>query len=149
MATIDLEVFFLAARTGNVSLLKYCLENGVDVHSCDDFAIRLAAETGQTDAITLLLKNGANEQALDETMLRLSALRGETNRVRKILAKDSCSYQSKQYAMYNAVLSGHVDIAELLLDNGISPYANDGAVLKVVRMCKHKGIIALFENYLN
>ena len=149
MATIDLEVFFLAARTGNIKLLEYCLNNGIDIHTGNDFALRLAAENGQIEAIRFLVEKGANVSALDDTMLRLASLKGKISTVQKILSRGFCSQEAKLYGMYNAILHGHTDIVKLFLENGVSPTDNDGAVLKVVKMCRYENVIALFEDYLN
>lgn len=149
MANIDLEVFFMAARQGNIKCLKYCLDNGVDIHSANDFALRIAAENGEMEVVKFLLENGANIHVLDDCLLRLASLNGKAKTVINLLEYGSCSYEAKLYAMFNAILYGHIDIVKLLLQNGVSHTDNNGAVLKVVKMCKHNDIIALFENYLN
>ena len=149
MATIDLEVFFMAARQGNIKCLKFCLENGVDIHSANDFALRIAAANGKMEVVKFLLENGANIHVLDDCLLRLASLNGKIQTVTNLLEYASCSHEAKLYAMFNAILYGHIDIVKLLLANGVSPYDNNGAVLKVVKMCKYDDIVALFEDYLN
>ena len=149
MATIDLEVFFMAARQGNIKCLKYCLDNGVDIHSANDFALRIAAANGKMEVVKFLLENGANIHALDDCLLGLASINGKLQTVINLLEYGSCSYEAKLYAMYNAILYGHIDIVKVLLIKDVSPYDNDGAVLKVVKMCKYDDILELFENYLN
>ena len=149
MATINLEVFFLAAQTGNIKLLQYCLDNGIDIHSGNDFALRLAAENEQIETIRFLINKGANVCALDDTLLRLASSKGKIETVQKVLSQGNCSQDAKLYSMYNAILHGHVDIIKLLLENGVSPTDNDGAVLRVVKMCRYDNVITLFEDYLN
>lgn len=83
----------------------------------------------------------------DET-LRNSSLYGATQTVKDLLDKNACSEQAKLYAMYNAILLGYDEIVKLLLDNDVSPTANDGAVLRVLKFCKHDKVIALFKDYL-
>lgn len=80
--------------------------------------------------------------------LRNSSLYGATQTVKDLLDKNVCSEQAKLYAMYNAILLGYDEIVALLLDNGVSPTANDGAVLRVLKFCKHDKVIALFKEYL-
>ena len=80
--------------------------------------------------------------------LRNSSLYGATQTVKDLLGKNICSEQAKLYAMYNAILLGYDEIVSLLLDNGVSPTANDCAILRVLKFCKHDKVIALFKEYL-
>lgn len=148
MATIDLSIFFSAANTGDIFVLKKCLDDGIDIHSCDDLALRLATKRNHAKAIVFLLERGANIQAVYDAELRRASLEGETETVKMLLEKYSCSQEAKIYAMYNAIFCRHEDIIELLLQNGVSPTANNGAVLNVVKLCNNEQINTLFEEYL-
>lgn len=148
MATIDLNIFFSAAHNGDIFILKKCLDSGIDIHSCDDLALRLATKENHTKAIILLLSRGANIQAVFDAELRRSSLEGEIETVTMLLEDNSCSEEAKIYAMYNAIFGRHEEIIKLLLQNGVSPTANNGAVLNVVKLCDNDQINALFENYL-
>ena len=150
MTTINLSNFFLAAQTGNIDVLKFCLENGIDIHSHNDLALRKAKENGQVETVIFLLKNGANINVFcNDDKLRFSSAIGDYKTVNELLQKNSCSRNAKTYAMYNAIFYGHTSITKLLLDNGVSPTDNNGAILKVLKLCKSDEIIALFEEYLN
>ena len=145
----NLEFFFIAAREGNIKQLEYHLNSGIDIHSCNDLALRIAAENGKYGAVKFLLKKGANIQVLDDLLLRMASLTGKTETVCKILKYGSCSHESKIYAIYNAILYGYADIVELLLQNGVSPTDNDGGILKVLEMCRYDDIHELFDSYFN
>ena len=149
MAINNIEFFFIAAREGNIQQLRYYLNSGVDIHVGNDLALRLATENGQIETVKFLLQNGANIQVLDDLLLRLASLKGKTETVEKILEYGSCSHEAKIYAIYNAILYGYIDIVKLLLQNGVSPSDNEGAILKVLQMCKYDNIRALFDVYLN
>ena len=149
MANINLDTFFYAARTGNISLLKYYIDTGIDIHSSDDFALRLAIAHKQKNAIIFLLQNGASKQVFNNSMLRLASLKGETEIVKELLEEKTCDKESKLYAMYNAILCGYPDIVKLLLNDGLSPTSDNGAILRVVKLTTHESIINLFKEYLN
>ena len=83
-----------------------------------------------------------------DSMLRNAALCGADSTVKELLSQNICSEEAKLYAMYNAILLGHDKIVVLLLDNGISPTMNNGAILKVLKLCNHNNIIELFKDYL-
>ena len=149
MGTININFFVSAARSGNIFKLKISLDSGFDIHYDNDLALRSAKECGQTEAVIFLLDNGANIYALDDdAALRYSSLRGDIQTVNHLREKGSCSHEAKIYATYSAILSGHEDIVSSLLQDDISPTENDGAILKVLKFCKHEKVIALFKDYL-
>lgn len=149
MATEDLHFFFSAAYNGDVFILKKCLDNGIDIHSNDDLALRLAVQSNHSKAVAFLINQGANIQAVYDAALRRASLEGETETVKKLLEENSCSQEGKTYAMYNAIFCKHEDIIKLLLQHGVSPTANNGAILKVAKFSSNAQIIDLFEDYLN
>ena len=148
MATSDLNFFFSAAQNGDIFILKKCLKDGIDIHACDDLALRLAVKENHTTAIVFLLTHGANAQAVYDASLRKSSLVGNLQDLKTLLESNSCSQESKIYAMYNAIFSRNSEAIKLLLQNGVSPIDNNGAVLKVVKLCNDSKINALFKEYL-
>ena len=50
-------------KEGILWLVKDALDNGVDVHTSDDYALRVAAFDGQIELVKLLLDAGANPYA--------------------------------------------------------------------------------------
>ena len=148
MTSIDLNIFFSAANNGDVFILKKCLDDGIDIHSFGDLALRLAAQKNHRKAIVFLLTRGANIQAVYDEELRRASLNGEIEKIKLLLEDYSCSQEAKILAMYNAIFGRHLDIIKLLLQNGVSPTANNGALLNVVKLCNNDSINALFEDYL-
>ena len=149
MADIDLSIFFAAAYNGDIFILKKSLDNGIDIHSCDDLALRIVTKANHTKAILFLLSRGANIQAVYDEELRRASLEGKVKTVKVLLEEYSCSQEAKIYAMYNAIFGRHEEIIKLLLQNGVSPTENNEAVLNVVKLCNDDIINKLFENYLN
>jgi len=148
MTTTDLSNFFLAAQNGDIFILKKCLNNGIDIHSCDDLALRLAVKENHTKTIVFLLTHGANAQAVYDASIRKASLRGDVQTLKSLLKNNSCSQEAKIYAMYNAIFSRNGEIIKLLLQNGVSPTDNNGAILKVVKICDDDKINDLFKEYL-
>ena len=149
MTNIDLKIFFSAAYNGDIFILKKCLDDGIDIHACNDLALRLASKSKHQIAIDFLLARGANIQAIYDAELRQAALEGDIETVSKIFKQFSCSEIAKIYAMYNAIFGRHENIVEFLLKNGVSPTANNGAILNVVKLCNDDKVNKWFENYLN
>lgn len=148
MTTEDLHFFFQAAANGDIYILKKCLDDGMDIHSNNDLALRIAVQGNHRKAVAFLLNQGANIQAVYDLALRHASLEGNTDAVKKLLEEYPCSQEAKTYAMYNAIFCKHKEIIKLLLQNGVSPTANNGAVLNVVKLSNDAQIVDLFKNYL-
>lgn len=148
MTTDDLTFFFLAAQNGDIFVLKKCLNNGIDIHSNNDLALRLAVKENHAKAIVFLLTRGANAQAVYNSSLQEASLVGDIQTVKSLLRDNLCSEEAKIYAMYNAIFTKNEEIIKLLLQNGVSPTANNKAVLNVVKLCNNSKINDLFKEYL-
>lgn len=147
MINSDLNFFFSAAYNGDIFILKKFLNDGVDIHSHNDLALRLAVKANRSKAILFLLSNGANIQAVYDDALRHFSLQGDIEIVKALLENNSCSYEAKVFAIFNAIFCRNEEIIKLLLQNGVSPTANNEAVLNVVKLCKDDKILALFKDY--
>lgn len=147
MTTSDLIHFFSAANSGNISIMKKCIDDGIDIHSCNDLALRLAVRANEQRAIIFLLVNGANIQAVYDDALCHFSLEGDVELVKTLLEHNLCSYESKNFAMFNAILGKNQEIIKLLLQNGVSPIASNKAFLNIVELCKDDNIATLFKEY--
>lgn len=57
------DAFLNAVSSGHVTTTKLLLDNGVDVHYSDEYALYIASNSGFDDVVSLLLDNGANIEA--------------------------------------------------------------------------------------
>ncbi len=69
-------IFWRAASDGNFEIVEYLLSKGVDVHICDDLALRMAVEYGHLRIVSFLLKNGASVNEISEELFDV-ALRND------------------------------------------------------------------------
>ena len=143
MTTSDLNFFFSAASNGDIFILKKYLDNGIDIHSCDDLALRQTTKNNHSKAILFLIARGANIQAVYDEELRHASLEGKTKIVKVLLEDYSCSEEAKMFAMYNAIFGRHEDIIKLLL-----PFAHNEAIINVVKLSNNKRVMTLFKDYL-
>ena len=109
----------------------------------DEQDFKMKVENNQAKAVIFLLNNGANINAVNDFTLRRASLEGDIQTVSFLLESNSCSQEALLYAMYNAIFSRHEDIIKLLL-----PFAHNGAVLNVVKLCNDEKLSTLFKNYL-
>ena len=64
------EVLMWASEYGELNTVKYCLDNGADVHAEDDEALCCASDNGHTEVVKLL-KEAMKEKVLEVTMADL------------------------------------------------------------------------------
>jgi hypothetical protein len=77
-----------AARTGDLSVAEYLLENGANVNAEDGYPLSIASENGDRDLVILLINHGAYVDVRDGA------------------------------ALSGAIQEGHLDIVDLLVSNG-------------------------------
>lgn len=109
------------------------LENGVNVHIYDDYALRRSAERGRLDLVLKLLEYGADLHALNDYALRHSAKNGHADIVAALLERGANINPStgvtsalKYSAWYN-----RPSMVTKLLEFGADVHVEDDAALRV------------------
>jgi ankyrin repeat protein len=120
-----------AAKNGRIDVVNKLLEQkaNVDAQSKQGVtALMLAAENNQTEIVKLLLKKNADPNLEDQTgwtALMKAVYQGNTSCVEALAAR---SRQEVNRGLLIAALTGHQEIAKILLDNGaeVDSRADDG-----------------------
>ena len=55
-----------AAKNGNLELVKFLVDKGANIHADDDYALRYAAENGHLEVVQYLIDKGADIHADDD-----------------------------------------------------------------------------------
>jgi ankyrin repeat protein len=66
--TLDDWAIRWASENGYSDVAEILLKNGADLHNLNDYAIRWASQNGHYEVVRLLLKNGARLDSLDWPM---------------------------------------------------------------------------------
>ena len=66
----------LSARYGYLEIVKYLVDNGADIHSVNDFALRSSADNGHPEVVKYLIEKGADIHADNDYALRWSTFSG-------------------------------------------------------------------------
>ena len=120
-----------ASKYGRIDVVNKLLEQKVNVDAQDKqgvTALMLAAENSQPEIVKLLLKKNADPNVEDQTgwtALMKAVYQGSTGCVEALAAQ---SRQEVNRALLVAALTGHKEIAKILLDNGaeVDSRADDG-----------------------
>ncbi len=93
-------IFKYSARQGHLDVLQLLIENGVDLHITDEYALSVSAQNGYLEIVRYLIEVGANVGANDNEALKYSVRRG------------------------------YLVIAKILMENGANIHAEDDIALK-------------------
>jgi ankyrin repeat protein len=120
-----------ASKYGRIDVVNKLLEQKVNVDAQGKqgtTALMLAAENGQVEIVQLLLKKNADPNLEDQTgwtALMKAVYQGSSGCVEALAAR---SRQEVNRALLVAALTGHKEIAKILIDNGaeVDSRADDG-----------------------
>ena len=80
--------------------IQFLVEQGADIHACDDLALRWAAMNGHLELVKYLVEQGANVNIEGDSVL------------------------------YNAAQNGHLDVVKYLVENGANVHADGDEALR-------------------
>jgi ankyrin repeat protein len=126
-----LTALMAAAKNGRMEIVNKLLDQKVNVDAQSKqgvTALMLAAENNQSEIVNLLLKKNADPNLQDQTgwsALMKAVYQGNAKCVEALAAR---SRQEVNRGLLVAALTGHPDIAKILLDNGaeVDTRADDG-----------------------
>jgi len=72
----DENALMQSAEYGKLDFVKYLLSKGTNVHTKNDYALRIACQNGYTEIVKTLLDTGADVHALNNESLRIAVKRG-------------------------------------------------------------------------
>jgi ankyrin repeat protein len=111
-------ILHLGAVCGSLPLVKNSIEKyNVDIHSDDDYALRISANNGFTEIVRYLIDNGADIHANNNEALRHSA-RGRKLEVVKLLIKCKADiHANNNEALRGGIRKGNFEIVKLLIEH--------------------------------
>lgn len=127
---------YIASENGNTEIIKLLLNRGADIHTENDFVLRIAsAVDGNTEAVRLLLDRGADVHS-SEALIQ-AAIGNSDNQdanietVRLLLDRGADIHADEDDALIQASGNGHKEIVRLLLDRGANIHARDDQAINM------------------
>ena len=146
----SLLLFCCRNDNNNTNIIKFLLNKGADVHENDEGPLRICAKSCRIDIIKLLLKYGANPHIYHSEPLVISAMEGHIKVVNLLL-----NYCASEIALYEAfrccIIEDHIDVAELLLANGVDINSDkcDDILMDCIEFSKTKILKLLLKKGIN
>jgi len=82
----ELNLIWASAR-GNVEMVRWLIEMGVDIHAEREDALKIASKRGHTEIVKLLIDAGADIHSDNDEALRLALEKGYKDIVNLLLKK--------------------------------------------------------------
>ena len=113
-----------------VDTFKYFIEEGIDIHADDDWALRYAAFNGHLEVVQYLIDKGADIHAYDDYALRYAAINGYLEVVRYLIDNGANIHARNDDALRCAAFNGHLEVVQYLIDKGADIHADDDWAFK-------------------
>ena len=120
-----------------MSIVKYLIESGANVHAKNDTALCQAAvgvlvkranltHNRHLSVVKYLVEcAGADIHAQDDIALRLSACHGRLAVVKYLVGRGANIHARDNYALGMSAGNGHLDVVQFLIGSGANIYADD------------------------
>ena len=144
----DLYVYMLhlAAREGNLAVIKFLVSRDVDIHMKNDMAACLAAQNGHLDVVQYLI--GLGVQIADGFVLSW-AIKGEQFDVARFLLATGADINANDGQMLrHAIENGNLAVVKFLLENGASTEMDHG-IKSPISVAIHNGHTHIIEYLLD
>ena len=139
----DEDTIKVAARTGNLEMLKYCFSNSCP---CDEeMSCKLAAKGGNLDCVRFLVDKVKPSRETERTAALQAACRGHTDILKYFVEERRISsYEEKCNCVVNAAMYGKLDCLKYLLGEEAKAPLNFWQYIAYARYYEHPDC----ENYL-
>ena len=117
-------------KIDEVNTVKYLIENGADIHTCDDSALCWFAEYGNLEVVKYLVEQGANIHADNDEALRWAAEDGHLEVVKYLVENGANIHAWDDYALQLSAEYGHLEVVKYLVENGADIHVNNDYALR-------------------
>ncbi|KDO55639.1 hypothetical protein CISIN_1g004504mg [Citrus sinensis] len=137
----DVTALFLAAHSGNVTLVKKLLSTGADVNQklFRGFATTIAVREGHLEILEILLKAGASQPACEEALLEASC-HGQARLAELLMGSDLIRPHVAVHSLVTACCRGFVDVVDTLMKCGVDINATDRLLLQSLKPSLHTNV---------
>ena len=131
-----------AVISGHLPIVKYLVSEGADIHTIDDYALRLASYSGHLAIVEYLVLKGANIHAQNDNALRLASEKGHLHVVKYLVLKGADIH----CALQEASIHGHLFIVKYLVEQGANIHTRNDNLLFYASHYGHHSIVKYLKS---
>ncbi|PWA00911.1 hypothetical protein BB558_003021, partial [Smittium angustum] len=118
------------SEIGNLGAVKFLVENGADVHTSNDRALRYASIYGHSNVVKYLVENGADIHENNDITLKEASENGYLDIVEYLVENKADVNADNGQALIWASIYGYLNVVKFLVENGADVNANNDIALK-------------------
>jgi len=103
----------------DVSTFEYLINQGVDVHTKNDYAVRWASENGHLDVIQFLISKDADIRAKNDDALKRASEKGHLKVIRLLISNGADIHVDNNYILRRAAINNYLDVINFLIECGL------------------------------
>ena len=132
----------MGAKYGELSLVKFAVLGGAEIHPHGDVAVGWAAENGHLHVVRYLVdEKKADLHKDDEFALRWASGTGYLDVVKYLVERGANIHEREDGALRQASENGHLDVAEYLLKMGANIHAREDDALRAASINGHIDVV--------
>ncbi|KAL2332680.1 hypothetical protein Fmac_013893 [Flemingia macrophylla] len=137
----ELTALFLAAHTGNFTLLRKLLNVGANVNMrlFRGYATTASVREGHLKVLEVLINGGASQLACEEALLEASNL-GRARFAELLMQSNMIRPQVAVHALVSACCRGFVEVVDVLIKHGVDVNAIDRTLLQSSKPFLHANV---------
>ncbi|XP_027337580.1 ankyrin-3-like [Abrus precatorius] len=137
----DVTALFLAAHSGNLTLLRKLLNVGANVNMrlFRGYATTAAVREGHLKVLEVLINAGASQLACEEALLEASYL-GQARFADLLMQSNMIRPQVAIHALVSACCRGFVEVVDVLIKHGVDVNAIDRTLLQSSKPFLHANV---------
>ncbi|KAG5093310.1 hypothetical protein JHK84_048898 [Glycine max] len=137
----ELTALFLAAHTGNLSLLRKLLNVGANVNMrlFRGYATTASVREGHLKILEVLINAGASQLACEEALMEASYL-GRARFAELLMQSNMVRPQVAVHALVSACCRGFVEVIDVLIKHGVDANAIDRILLQSSKPFLHASV---------
>ncbi|XP_014493370.1 ankyrin-3 isoform X1 [Vigna radiata var. radiata] len=137
----ELTALFLAAHTGNLTLLRKLLNVGANVNMrmFRGYATTASVREGHLKVLEVLINAGASQLACEEALMEASYL-GRARFVELLMQSNMIRPQVAVHALVSACCRGFVEVVDVLIKHGVDANAIDRTLLQSSKPFLHANV---------
>lgn len=129
-----------ASEKGHQEIVKYLVEKGADIHERDDVALGYASRNGNLEIMQFLVEAGANVNAHNGYALRIAASKGHLDAVKYLIEHGADINVMGGEPLIGAAYNRKLDVVKYLVSRGADPHAKKDTALQLAEKNGHTEI---------